>query len=190
MIKDKSNWNIPNALSSFRIVAAPVLLLLIYADNQIAFKWLITCSFFTDMIDGWIARRLHQVSKLGSILDSIGDSLTIIVGVIGLAAFNKGLFHQYLTIIFLVVLLHVIQLGLSIWRYRKPSSFHTWSAKVAAMGIGIFILTTLHFGFYPWIFYVATALLIVDAIEESILVLFIPEWKNDVKGLWWILKSK
>ena len=184
-MESKGVINIPNALSCFRIVAAPVLCYLIWTSNEFAFRWLITVSFFTDMIDGWIARRLHQTSKLGSILDSIGDSLTIIVGVIALIIFHPGLFNEYKLIVYVVIGLHLLQLSVSLWKYRKPSSFHTWSAKAAAFGIGSFILVTLHLGFQEWLFYVAIGLLIIDAIEETILVFMIPEWKNDVKGLWW-----
>lgn len=186
----KGILNIPNGLSLFRVVAAPILGLLIWAGEEQTFKWLITASFFTDMIDGWIARKLHQVTRLGSILDSIGDSLTIIVGVIGLVCFREGLFLEYRPVVYSVVGLHLFQLFLSLWRYKRPSSFHTWSAKAAAMGIGVFILATLHFGFYEWLFYVAIGLLVIDAVEESILVILIPEWKNDVKGVYWILKGK
>jgi phosphatidylglycerophosphate synthase len=182
-------FNIPNLLSLFRVVAAPVLVLLIFNENETAFKWLLTFAFFTDMIDGWIARKLHQVSKLGSVLDSLGDSLTIIVGVVGLVSFHEGLFLQYRVIVYSVIALHLIQLGLSLWRYGRPSSFHTWSAKVAALGIGIFILATFHFGFYEWLFYVAVGLLTLDAVEESILVFLIPEWTTDVKGVWWRIKK-
>jgi CDP-diacylglycerol--glycerol-3-phosphate 3-phosphatidyltransferase len=182
--------NIPNLLSLFRVAAAPVLLILIFNEHESAFKWLLTFAFFTDMIDGFIARKLHQESKLGSILDSIGDSLTIIVGVTGLVHFRYELYSDHSTIIHVVIGLHLFQLGLSLWRYGKPSSFHTWSAKFAALGIGLFILSTFHFGFSPELFYLAILLLILDATEESILVFLLPEWKNDVKGIYWVLKNR
>jgi len=182
--------SLPNIITIFRIVAAPVLWFLIYEDNKVAFTWLLTMAFFTDMIDGVIARSLHQESKIGSILDSIGDSLTIITGLGGLVRFNYELFNEYKFIIILVLSLHFIQLCLSLWRYGKPSSFHTWAAKVAALAIGLFILITLHFQFFEPLFYIAVVLLIIDAIEESILVFLLPDWVNDVKGLYWVLKKR
>lgn len=182
--------SLPNLITIFRIVAAPVLWFLIYQDNKAAFTWLLTLAFFTDMIDGVIARSLHQESKIGSILDSIGDSLTIITGLAGVARFHYQLFNEYKVIIIIVLSLHFIQLCLSLWRYGKPSSFHTWAAKVAALGIGLFILITLHFKFYEPLFYLAVILLILDAIEESILVFLLPKWVNDVKGIYWVLKNK
>jgi len=178
--------NLPNLISSFRIVAAPVMWILLYTGNKQAFIWLLTAAFFSDSIDGFIARQLHQVSKLGSILDSYGDSLTILSGIAGLIRFHYELFEQYYPVLFGIIAIHVIQLLLSLWRYGKPSSFHTYSAKLAALAIGIFILITLHFSFIPWIFYLTVVFMIFDGVEESILVLLLPKWKTDVKGLFWV----
>ena len=183
-------WNIPNLLSLFRILAAPVLLFLVLDTDVKLFKWLLTAAFFTDLVDGWLARRLHQVTRLGSVLDSVGDSLTIIVGTFGLIYLRPDLYYSYNWVIIAVIGLHIIQLCLSLWRYGKPSSFHTYSAKVAAFGIGSFLLLTFHFGFFPVAFYIAVGLLVVDAIEESIMVFIVPEWRHDVKGLFWIRKRE
>jgi len=182
--------NLPNLISSFRILAAPVLWYLIYVNNQPAFAWLLTAAFFTDLIDGVIARKTRQVSKLGSKLDSIGDSLTILTGLLGLSFFRFELVQQYWIEIVIVVALHFIQLLLSLWRYGKISSFHTWSAKTAALFVGIFILVTLHFDFIPWLFYLSLLLLVIDGIEDSILVFLLPKWENDVKGVYWVLKKR
>jgi CDP-diacylglycerol--glycerol-3-phosphate 3-phosphatidyltransferase len=182
--------SIPNYITLFRIVAAPVLWYLIYADQKIVFTWLLTAAFFTDLIDGVIAREIHSVTALGSKLDSWGDSITILTGLAGLIYFEWELVRSYALIVSIVLGLHVLQLILSLWRYHKPSSFHTYSAKTAALGIGVFILITLHFDFYEWLFYVALILLTVDALGESILIFLIPKWEHDVKGIYWVLKRK
>ena len=182
--------NIPNFISGFRIAAAPVMLLLIYFDYEIAFTWLLTVAFFTDLIDGIIARKLKQVTKLGSMLDSYGDSLTIISGVAGLIYFRGNFLENYQLVLYSVIALHVLQLLLSLYRYGRPSSFHTWSAKLGALAVGLFILATMHFDFYPWLFWLTVAILVIDALEESILVLMIPKWTNDVKGIFWFLRDK
>jgi CDP-diacylglycerol--glycerol-3-phosphate 3-phosphatidyltransferase len=182
--------NLPNLISTFRILAAPVMWILLYSDNQTAFVWLLTAAFFSDSIDGIIARKLHQVTKLGSVLDSYGDSLTILSGVAGLVIYRYDLVEQYHVYLFGVIGLHIIQLVLSLWRYGKPSSFHTLSAKAGALAIGLFILITFHFDFVPWLFYLTIIVLVIDAVEESILVFLIPEWKTDVKGLWWMMKNR
>ncbi len=164
--------------------------ILIYFEQLDMFKWLLTFAFFSDAIDGYIARRLNQVTKLGSMLDSYGDSLTILSGLAGLIRFRFDLYEAYGLVMIIVLSLHLVQLSLSLWRYGKPSSFHTYSAKLGAVAIGVFILTSLHFDFFPWLFYTTVVILIIDAIEESILVYLIPQWKTDVKGIFWLRKKR
>lgn len=182
--------NLPNLISISRIIAAPVMWILLYEQEETAFRWLLTYAFFTDLIDGVIARKLHQVTKLGSILDSYGDSLTILSGIAGLILFRTHLVEQYGIVLIIVLSLHVIQLLLSLWRYGRPSAFHTWSAKTGALAIGTFILTTLHIGFFPWFFWLTVIILIIDAIEESILVFLMKEWENDVGSLFRVIRQK
>jgi CDP-diacylglycerol--glycerol-3-phosphate 3-phosphatidyltransferase len=81
---------IVNALTFYRILAAPILLLLIISHRPEVFKWLLAISFFTDAIDGYLARRYKVNSVLGARLDSIGDDLTVAVGVIGIIAFKPN----------------------------------------------------------------------------------------------------
>lgn len=180
-------FTIPNLLSLFRVVATPVLILLIVLKAETAFAWLIAVAFFTDMLDGWIARRFNQKSRIGSVLDSTGDTLTVLTGIVGLGIFKTTFFTGYITLLWLVLGLHIAQLVLSLWRYHKPSAFHSYAAKVSAFAIGVFIIITFHFGFYEWLLYATLFFLALDAIEESILVLLLPEWKTDVKGVWWVL---
>jgi hypothetical protein len=97
---------------------------------------------------------------------------------------------NHLGLIAIVLSLHLIQMLISLYRYGKPSSFHSYSAKLAAFGIGVFVLATFDFDFYPWLFFLACFLLVLDAVEESILVLLLPNWKNDVKGIYWVVRKK
>ena len=183
-------FTIPNVLSLFRVVATPVLILFIILKAETAFAWLIAIAFFTDILDGWIARKFNQHSAIGSVLDSTGDTLTVLTGVVGLGIFKTSFFTQYISLLWVVLGLHLLQLALALWRYHKPSAFHSYAAKVSAFAIGFFIIGTFHFGFYLPLFYVALILLAIDAIEESILVFLLPEWKSDVKGIWWVLRAR
>lgn len=78
-------WNIPNALSLLRIVLAPVFLVLYLTRlDRWAFGVLVL-SGVTDALDGFIARRYHQITDCGKLLDPISDKLTQIAVVIALA---------------------------------------------------------------------------------------------------------
>src|SRR5687767_4320299 len=80
----KKSYYIINGITLYRLIAAPFLLFLILTRQSDLFKWLLAFSFFTDAIDGYLARKYKVVSVMGAKLDSLGDDLTVIVGVIGL----------------------------------------------------------------------------------------------------------
>ncbi|MGB5462305.1 MAG: CDP-alcohol phosphatidyltransferase family protein, partial [Aureibaculum sp.] len=67
------NYNIADWFSFYRIFAAPFLLILLWLEAREFFTWLLLISYCTDMIDGFLARKLKIASARGSQLDSIGD---------------------------------------------------------------------------------------------------------------------
>jgi cardiolipin synthase (CMP-forming) len=76
---------IPNVISLIRLCCIPLFLwILFHEHNRFGAAWLLAGIGATDWIDGYIARRFHQVSELGKILDPTADRLLFIVGVGGL----------------------------------------------------------------------------------------------------------
>lgn len=78
-------FTLPNVLSLFRLVLVPVFLVfLVQGEDAWALLVLIVASA-TDFLDGFLARRLGQVSRLGQLLDPAADRLYIFAALIGLA---------------------------------------------------------------------------------------------------------
>jgi cardiolipin synthase len=78
---------IPNLISIFRLAGVPLFLWLVLVPE--ADGWALAVLFVSgvsDYADGYLARRLHQTSKVGEILDPVADRLYILSTVIGLAA--------------------------------------------------------------------------------------------------------
>ncbi len=79
-------WTVPNALSMLRLLGVPLFLWLVLGPE--ADGWalgVLALSGLTDYLDGYLARRLHQTSRLGQILDPVADRLYILAVVVGLA---------------------------------------------------------------------------------------------------------
>lgn len=75
---------IPNVISAIRIALVPVFLwLLLGKDDPLAAGLLIGGIGSTDWVDGYLARRLGQVSPLGKILDPVADRLAVVAAVAG-----------------------------------------------------------------------------------------------------------
>ena len=180
-----------NGITLYRMIAAALLLVLIISRQPEIFKWLIAISFFTDAIDGYLARRFKVNSVWGAKLDSIADDLTIAVAIVGMIVFKPGFLRQEITIVILLLILFVLQTSLAFARYGKMSSFHTYSAKAAAIVQGIFLILLFFLDNPVYsLFYIAAGVTMIDLVEEIILVWMLPEWKTDVKGLYWILRKK
>ena len=172
-------------------MAAPVLLILLLQGKVELFKWLLALSFFTDAIDGFLARRYKVSSVMGALFDSIADDLTMLAAIIGLVVFKPEFIRQQSVIISILVVLYLTQVALAFLRYRKISSFHTILAKSAAVVQGVFLVAIYFLPAPPlWLFYMAAALTILDLIEEIILVMLLPHWQTDVKGIYWLLRSR
>jgi len=75
---------IPNVISAVRIATIPLFLwLLLGADRPAAAGWTLLAIGGTDWVDGYLARKLDQVSELGKVLDPVADRLAIVAAVIG-----------------------------------------------------------------------------------------------------------
>lgn len=76
---------IPNLLSLLRLALVPVFLYLILADYPLLAFLVLALASFTDWLDGYLARKLNQVTRIGALLDPAADRLYIFATLIGLA---------------------------------------------------------------------------------------------------------
>ena len=80
---------VPNWMTILRIVVAPVIAVLIWLDDvktgYMPALTLFVLASISDFIDGWMARRLGVVSKLGAMLDPIADKVLIGTCLVSLA---------------------------------------------------------------------------------------------------------
>jgi CDP-diacylglycerol--glycerol-3-phosphate 3-phosphatidyltransferase len=77
--------NVPNTLTWTRIAAIPLIVLLFYMP----YPWadpaaglLFAAAGITDSLDGYFARRLNQISRLGAFLDPVADKLIVAVALV------------------------------------------------------------------------------------------------------------
>ena len=78
-------WNLPNTLTWARIAAIPLIVLLFYmpytwADPAAGLMF--AAAGITDSLDGYFARRLGQISRLGAFLDPVADKLIVAVALV------------------------------------------------------------------------------------------------------------
>jgi len=83
---DAGWWTWPNLVTLVRLALLPVFLWLLFrTDHRAEAAWLLASLGATDWIDGFLARRLHQVSNVGKIIDPVADRILVIVGLLAVA---------------------------------------------------------------------------------------------------------
>lgn len=187
----KPSYYIVNGITFYRLIAAFVMISLVINHDFGLFRWMLVISFFTDAIDGYLARAYKVISKFGASLDSIADDLTVGVAIIGIIVFKPGFLIDEIILVVILILLYVLQVISALVRYGKITGFHTYVAKIAAVLQGLFFIS---FFFLPGpiyiLFYLTAIATILDLVEEIIMVWLLPRWRTDVKGLYWALKLK
>ena len=77
--------NVPNTLTGVRIFLVPVLVIVFYlpfAWTSMACAAIFALAAITDWADGFLARRLSQVSTFGAFLDPVADKLMVAVALV------------------------------------------------------------------------------------------------------------
>jgi len=86
------NVNLPNLLTLSRILLIPVFVLLFWTPTpgrSLAAAVVFVIAAVTDLLDGYLARRRSQVTKLGRLLDPIADKLLVLSGLILLVQYQR-----------------------------------------------------------------------------------------------------
>jgi cardiolipin synthase (CMP-forming) len=76
-VKDSGWWTFANVITVVRLLLIPPATYVLVSDRTEAAIALLVVFGATDRIDGWVARRFKQVSRLGTVLDPIADRLGI-----------------------------------------------------------------------------------------------------------------
>jgi cardiolipin synthase len=76
---------VPNGITVVRLACIPLFLWLLFGDQrQTAAAVLLGALGATDWIDGFVARRYHQVSTVGKVLDPVADRVLVVTAVIAI----------------------------------------------------------------------------------------------------------
>ena len=77
-------WTIPNVISFVRLLGVPLFLyLLLGPEKDVAAVIVLAIGGTTDWVDGFVARRMNSVSRLGELLDPFADRLYILATLVG-----------------------------------------------------------------------------------------------------------
>ena len=130
-------WTLANVISVVRLMAIPVFLYLVIIDRLVFAFALLVVAVLTDFVDGMVARKMNQITKLGQFLDPFADRLFIAATAIALAIQDVVPWWFVVAVMLRDALLGVG--GLVMSRYGHATLPVKWWGKVSTFGL-LFVL--------------------------------------------------
>lgn len=180
-------YNLPNLVSLIRILMAPVLIYLALTQQPDWYIGMLIFTVFTDVLDGFLARVLHQITVMGSHLDSWGDF--VIYNTMAVCAWIlwPEIIVQEKLYFILIVLSFILPAVIGFIKFHRFTGYHTWAVKLA-VGVTIISYILLFTGLLDWPFRVAAILCLYAGIEEIIITFLLRHEHVDVRSAWQALK--
>lgn len=160
-----SSISLPTGITLVRLAGVPFILLGLQWPVAIASGWTVVLFLAiaaTDWLDGYLARRLNQVTELGKVLDPLVDKLMVMAPLL-------GLLDQGRVSVWGVFLILLRELGIAGWRVNQTSisGANQWGkAKTVSQILAIaLLLAPLPASLDPWVqgsFWVAVALTLIS----------------------------
>ncbi|MCW8851699.1 MAG: CDP-alcohol phosphatidyltransferase family protein [Gammaproteobacteria bacterium] len=179
--------NLPNIVSVLRILMAPVLIYFALTHQPGWYIGMLIFTVFTDLLDGFLARVLRQITEMGSHLDSWGDF--VIYNTMAVCAWIlwPDIIEREKVYFIIIVLSFILPAIIGYIKFHRFTSYHTWAVKLA-VAVTIVSYVLLFTGLLDWPFRVAAVFCLYAAIEEIVITLLIRHERVDVRSFWQALR--
>jgi CDP-diacylglycerol--glycerol-3-phosphate 3-phosphatidyltransferase len=136
----------------------------------------------SDVLDGALARRLGQESDFGARFDQWADFALWVSFPLGAWWLWPEIVRREAPYVILAIVCLLLPTAIAYAKYRAVPGYHTWSAKLDAvlMGIGVPLLLIFDLA---WPFRLAALFLLVCAIDEMFITYLLPECRHDVPSV-------
>lgn len=175
--------NLPNLVSFIRILMAPVLFYFALAQQPIWFIGTLMFTVFTDVLDGFLARTLNQITEMGSRLDSWGDFVIYSTMAICAWILWPDIIQRELVYFTIIVLSFTLPVFIGYLKFHTFTSYHTWSVKIAVV-ITVVGYILLFSEILDWPFRIAALFCLYAAIEEIAITMLTRHEHVDVRTIW------
>jgi len=134
---------IPNILSLLRFILSFPIAFCLFNNFRVVAVVLIVIAWITDLLDGYLARRLNAISEFGKIIDPVADKTLILVIVLSLVASNNLSLSTAIIIVARdIVILTAGLVALKKFKFAIPSNI---IGKISAFLIGCCLFVILIF---------------------------------------------
>jgi phosphatidylglycerophosphate synthase len=169
-------WTIPNCLTILRICLTAALYPIFFTQGPSLFLTVYCIAFTTDVLDGYLARRLHLESYLGMRLDSFADYFLIASSLIWAGLRMPELFHNHWRSWLLMGISLLIPQVISLVKLGKNAGFHLYTTKAAGwIAFGLFLHAMVTGRYSEILFWALCAATVLKSFEETLICLLVSD---------------
>lgn len=155
-------------------------------------RWFVAIFVFallSDSIDGFIARRRHEVTVTGARLDSLGDLMIVLTLLPGVWFLWPEIVRRESVYIAAGLISYLLPSLIGMCKFGRMTSYHTWGAKGMAVLMGVsLLLLFLEVSNLP--FRACIPLAVLEGIEEVGITAVLPRWCANVPSLYHALRIR
>jgi cardiolipin synthase (CMP-forming) len=156
----------PNRLTLLRLLLLPALWALALRGHTVALGIAIALASLTDVLDGFLARRWRQTSRLGSRLDTIADSALLASILVWFLMLRPEFLREQAVPLLVWAAIGLTAAAVGWVRFRRLWDLHLYSSKAGAFLGYVFTVWIFVLGSYPtWLFALAIGVSILGAVE-------------------------
>lgn len=185
--KKEEIFNLPNLVSVIRMLMAPVLFYFALNQQPNWYIGVLLLAVFTDVLDGFLARILHQITKLGSRLDSWGDFMIYSTMAVCAWILWPDILQREIFYFIIIVLSFTLPVIIGFIKFHSFTSYHTWGVKLA-VAVTIISYVLLFSGLLDWPFRVSALFCLYAGLEEIAITLLLYRERVDIRSAWQALK--
>ncbi len=188
--RNENILNLPNAISFYRVLTFPLILILGLLGKEQWFVILLSINLVSDILDGFIARTFKLTTRFGAALDNLGDMGTYILALYGIFTFRWQPIEPHAWLLYLFLGVFVLSYLVAFVRFGKIPGLHLYGAVITGYLQGVFFFVLFVWDFYLWFYYLALGWGTLAYIDKILVLLSTDDIKSGLKGYYWVRKNQ
>jgi len=188
--KEEEILNLPNIISAYRLFSFPFILTLVFLGKEDFYFWMLVFNLFTDVLDGFIARRFNLRTRFGARLDSLADAGTYILAALGLLWFRWNIVLEYRFVFILIFGFYLLKHLVSLLKFGKFGGLHLNLVRYNFLLQAPLFVILFKGGPLEIMLYITAVTSVIAYTEEILCYLILKEHRATVRSIFHLLKEK
>lgn len=140
---------------------------------------------FTDVLDGFIARKFNLQTRLGAKLDSLADFFMYLLALYAVLHFKWDELKEYQYSFYLIIFYYLLIDIFALFKFKEIASLHLISSKISGIIQGIFFLLLFTVGLIKPFYWLMFILISFSFVENMFFLINLKEMRSNLKGIFW-----